>query len=322
MNPKFPYSFVLLAMLPTVVVGQPISEQIADPNFNPKVERPAYTKDRPNVLFDEAHFNFHTAGGRYKAFADLIGNDGYQVVPGTRKFEESVLEGFDILIIANATGNEDFEHPRAADPAFTEEECDAIRDWVWAGGSLFLVTDHEPTGAAVQSLAGRFGVDMSKGIAVDPSNSVSDTNPSRLIFRRISGLLNDHPITRGRNAAERINTVITYGGQSLKGPRRSIALLNMAGSARDLANVAEMAKLQASESARETPMGASAAGRSQLIALVFGKGRVVVSGEAGMFAAQVQVTGTKRKPFGGLNAPGVDNRQLALNIMHWLSGLL
>jgi hypothetical protein len=26
-------------------------------------------------------------------------------------------------------------------------------------------------------------------------------------------------------------------------------------------------------------------------------------------------------PF-GMNRPGIDNRQLALNIMHWLSGLL
>ncbi len=32
-------------------------------------------------LFDEAHNNFHTAGGRYKPFAELIANDGYKVIP-------------------------------------------------------------------------------------------------------------------------------------------------------------------------------------------------------------------------------------------------
>jgi 2-polyprenyl-6-methoxyphenol hydroxylase-like FAD-dependent oxidoreductase len=62
----------------------------------------------------------------------------------------------------------------------------------------------------------------------------------------------------------------------------------------------------------------SAAGRAQGIALQFGKGRIVVLGEAAMLTAQIAGKGF---PF-GMNTPGVDNRQLALNIMHWLSGLL
>jgi hypothetical protein len=34
-----------------------------------------------------------------------------------------------------------------------------------------------------------------------------------------------------------------------------------------------------------------------------------------------QVAGPNRTPM-GMNVPGNDNRQLALNIMHWLSGVL
>ena len=61
--------------------------QRADPDFDTKVARPAYTASRhPRVLFDEAHHNFHTAGGRYKPFAELITNDGYQVIPNREKF--------------------------------------------------------------------------------------------------------------------------------------------------------------------------------------------------------------------------------------------
>ena len=67
--------------------------QAADPNFDAKVAKPAYTKDGPKVLFDEAHNNFHTASGRYKPFADLITNDGYQVIPNTQKFSADVLQG-------------------------------------------------------------------------------------------------------------------------------------------------------------------------------------------------------------------------------------
>ena len=51
-----------------------------------------------------------------------------------------------------------------------------------------------------------------------------------------------------------------------------------------------------------------------------GKGRVVVMGEAAMLTAQL--AGAEKAKFGGLNQTGIDNRQLALNIMHWLSGIL
>ena len=62
----------------------------------------------------------------------------------------------------------------------------------------------------------------------------------------------------------------------------------------------------------------SAAGRAQGIAFKFGKGRVVVLGEAAMMSAQLAGPEKRRM---GMNMPGSDNRQLALNIMHWLSGL-
>ncbi|PYS33772.1 MAG: hypothetical protein DMF75_08470, partial [Acidobacteria bacterium] len=64
-------------------VSMGFAQQIADPNFDAKVAKPAYTKSGPKVLFDEAHNNFHTATGRYRPFADLITNDGYQVTPNT-----------------------------------------------------------------------------------------------------------------------------------------------------------------------------------------------------------------------------------------------
>jgi hypothetical protein len=56
------------------------------------------------------------------------------------------------------------------------------------------------------------------------------------------------------------------------------------------------------------------AGREQGLALTWGRGRLVVLGEAAMLTAQI-ARGAKF----GMNSPGNDNRQLALNIMHWLS---
>src|SRR5882762_7852393 len=116
--------------------------QMADPDFDARVAKPAYPKSGPKDLFDEAHNNFHTTSGRYKPFADLITNDGYQVVPNKQKFSADVLQGYRILVISNARGSAQSADAAASNPAFTEAESDAVRDWVRGGGSLLLIADH------------------------------------------------------------------------------------------------------------------------------------------------------------------------------------
>ena len=283
------------------------AQQVADPNFNTTVERPAYKKNGPKVLFDEAHNNFHTAGGRYKPFADLITSDGYQVTPNKEKFSAATLKGFDILVISNAMGAPQMNTPEASNPAFTAEESDAVRDWVKKGGALLLIADHAPVGAATQILGERFGIDMSKQFTVDEQNYEKETNnPGFIVYTRDTGRLAAHPITDGRNATERVNKIIAFTGQSLKGPAESVAFMKLADTAQD--------RMPGPDS---KPV--SAAGRAQGIAMKFGKGRAVFLGEAAMLSAQL--AGPNKQQF-GMNRPGIDNRQLALNIVHWLSGVL
>jgi hypothetical protein len=285
--------------------GPQTGGQMADPNFDAKVDKPTYKKNGPKVLFDEAHNNFHTAAGRYKPFADLIINDGYQVVSNKQKFSGDVLKGYRILVISNALGAALMSDPNASNPAFTEDESDAVRDWVRNGGSLLLIADHAPMGSANQILAARFQVDMSKMYTADPQNSDAGSS-SFIVYTRVSGTLADHPVTRGRNESERVNKVIAFTGQSLKGPADSFAFMRLADTAIDT---------MPGPNANRVP----AAGRAQGIAINVGKGRVIVLGEAGMLSAQV--VGAQQMKF-GMNRSGIDNRQLALNIMHWLSRIL
>jgi hypothetical protein len=69
-------------------------------------------------------------------------------------------------------------------------------------------------------------------------------------------------------------------------------------------------------------------GLAQAVALEVGKGRVVIVGEAGLFGAQViggeaaQKAGLPGELRFGMNHPGTDDRQLLLNVLHWLSRLL
>lgn len=298
-------SLILTASILLVAVSR--AQQIADPNFDARVAHPAYAKNGPKVLFDEAHNNFHTAGGRYKPFADLITNDGYQVTPNKQKFSADVLKGFDLLVISNALGTERMNMPDASNPAFTDAECDAVRDWVKAGGALLLIADHAPMGAANQIMGQRFGIDMSKMFTVDEQNYDQESeNPGFIVYTRESGRLADHAITRGRNDSERVAKIIAFTGQSLKGPAESVAFMKLADTAQD--------RMPGPDS---KPV--SAAGRAQGIALKVGKGRALFLGEAAMLSAQL--AGPNQMKF-GMNRPGIDNRQLALNIVHWLSGLL
>jgi hypothetical protein len=66
-------------------------------------------------------------------------------------------------------------------------------------------------------------------------------------------------------------------------------------------------------------------GRAQGIALNFGKGKVVVVGEAAMFTAQIarfNDGGGQREVKMGMNVSGNDDQQFALNVVRWLSGAL
>ena len=62
---------------------------------------------------------------------------------------------------------------------------------------------------------------------------------------------------------------------------------------------------------------------AQGAAFHFGQGRVVMLADANVIATQVARFGTEAPAVRiGMGYPGADNRQLLLNIVHWLSGLL
>jgi hypothetical protein len=56
--------------------------------------------------------------------------------------------------------------------------------------------------------------------------------------------------------------------------------------------------------------------------MTVGRGRLVVLGEAGMLSAQVIRYPDGHEMKMGMNVPGTDDQQFALNVMHWLSAAL
>jgi cyanophycinase len=289
-----------LPALPLHVSGQ----QAADTAFQPPVPHPAYARGQgPRVVIDEAHANFHTVDGRYRPFAEVARRDGYVVRAGTETFSAASLEGVDLLVIANAI-QEGAEWVLPVASAFTDEEIEAVVAWVRGGGGLLLLADHMPFPGAADALGRALGLRFVNGFA----------NLSDDVFRRSDGTLADHPITRGRDASERVDSVRTFTGQAFvaaaPGPDPLLVLDSGAVSLQpDTAWAFH----------DETP-SLDAEGAWQGAAFPLGAGRVVVLGEAAMFSAQL--AGEARNPMGMNHPQAAQNPQLLLNTLHWLSGLL
>jgi hypothetical protein len=302
----------LLIAAPVLVFAlAALRAQRADYGWSPALARPTFASTKPLVVFDQAHNNASTADwwGRYWPFARLLAADGYDVRKGRRTFAPASLDGAQVLVVVNAAGA---PKPQAfginlpigtnrdrGQPAFSATEVEVVRRWVEGGGALLLVADHAPMGSASAPLAQAFGVKMHAGFVEVPGE-----NSDPLVFSAENGRLGRHPILSGSGPETAVRRVMTFTGQSLEGPAHATALLQLPAAAIEYAPDASGSNF------RERP-----AGSAQGLAMTYGRGRVVVLGEAAMLTAQVD----GGRPF-GMNLPDNENKQLALNIMHWLSG--
>ncbi len=146
-------------------------------------------EQHPLVLVDEAHHESYTLAGRYRPFAELLTKDGYQVKPNRKPFDKESLAEANVLVIADPLGSGTggiggIGGTAAGHPAFTAAECDAVYQWVQAGGALLLVADPAPAGRAAAILAKRFGVEISQGETFDPEHSGATGTPTAWIPSR------------------------------------------------------------------------------------------------------------------------------------------
>ena len=266
-------------------------------------------KNKKQMLIDGAHYNFHDITGTYEVLAGMLRKSRFNVTGLTDTIRESNLKNIDILIISNPSpdrmdslnkrAQRDKEPTRwskvATQSAFTLSEVSAIKNWVYSGGSLLLIIDHAPYGKSGGLLAEAFGVESRNvstldSLSLDPA---ADTvgGARNILFTRIKGLIGNHPIMHG------VDSVTTYTGESLLGPKNSAVLLQLPSTAYDRDWLPESRQYR----------NRSALGRSQGIVLEFGKGRLVLLGEA----AQT------RPAF--LSVSNRGNWPFLLNILRWLA---
>lgn len=226
---------------------------------------------------------------------------------------EATLARADILVIANALSEQDTEVWELPTPsAFSPDEITVVQDWVDDGGALLLIADHMPWPGAAAELAEALGLLFING---DAGEFCVGCAGYRITFERANDSLVSHPVTNGRSPSERVEHVITDTGQAFRpSPGARVEPLMVLGDEAVLV----MPQDWREERTEATP-SLSAAGWYQGVVLRRGAGRVGAFGEAAMFSAQV---GSDGEPM-GMNDPEADqNYQFALNVMHWLSGLL
>ena len=286
-----------------------------DSAYDTSVAEPAYEDEHPKLAFDEGHRELHASDGTYFPLAELARHDGYEVEAVDDALTEGELAGIRVLVIGCAKGRNE----TGDGAAFSPEECAAVERWVDGGGGLLLVTDAFPYGAAASTLAARFGVATSNGLTADAIQYDRDgSDDTCLDFSRANRLLGAHPITEGRSEKERLERVVTFTGQSVRGAEGSVLFLRHGATAvlrearARLDKYGEHAQVIV-QYGEEKP----GEGWGQGLALVHGQGRVVVLGESSVLTALI----VQEKKV-GMNARGNDDRQLALNVLHWLSGLL
>ncbi len=280
----------LLACL--LIVFPLCAQQVGDPDFDTRVDQPAFVHAHPKVLFDEGHYNVHKSNLTYKAFVDLLRNDGCLVDVNTGSFTAEALHGYSVLVIVGALGAPLEDEAHAQNSAFTNAEVDVVRNWVKRGGSLLLLTDHEPVASSEESLVRAFGVLPLKDVVLDDDHHFETFYASNILASVDNGLLGKHPITRG------VNRVAVFGGQSLRFPKSATVLIRVGNHAR--------------------AQKGGALGNGQMGALQFGRGRVVMTGDMGMLSAQLFTENGVTNKW-GMNVKGIDNRQLVLNITRWLA---
>ena len=277
--------------------------QQADGRFQAFVKQPNFPLGSgPTVGIDEAHCNFHTLHGRYEPFAKVLAADGYNLQSVKQVFTPEVLAPLDVLVVANALApkNErDWSLPTPS--AFSENEIDAVKEWVDAGGALMLIADHMPFPGAAHDLAAKFDLQLYNGFVFDKV----EKSPMR--FGETGHKLCEHDIVKG--PGKPVRWVQTFTGSCFTDGKAFSPLFVLGAGAYSLEPAV------AWQFSAETPRR-EVKGFWQAAVRECGVGRMAMFGEAAMFTAQ-QNGGARSF---GLNHPDAEyNQRFLRNTMYWLS---
>ena len=275
---------------------------VIDTTFDLTVASPSCRENCPTILIDDMHDNVTlTKGWDFISLFNLFSNDGFKVIRGRAKFSEESLAKVNVVVIAGGV--------------LDKEESLILNNWIRNGGALLALAHHDGKdlyfeylkSLGVQTLEIEATQDSLHGLLRDGFTN----NPAYIYFSAEEKMLGSHPIIKGRNSSETVKRVQTFGSSTIIGPPGSINLLPLSKSSVDFMSIDTRV-------ISRVPVKTKGM-RSHGIAFNFGKGKVVVTDAWALKALIFEPSERGRM---GMNTPGNDNKQFALNIVRWLTGYL
>lgn len=254
------------------------------------------TLHKGKILFDESHNTFWSASinNGYSSFANAVRTEGYQVDRSTSGLSFDVLKKYAVLVVAVT-----FTPPKP----FSTSEIEAIKKFVHEGGGLLLIGvgwswvdySHKNIDAyPVNQISKEFGVSFNEDVINDPTDYYPTGGEGNPIFH--IPYITDHSTTKG------INEICACGGNpcSLKIIDNSVQVIIKG----------DEDSYTGYHNTHYYPAGTN----PPILAVTeYGNGKVVFLGHDGFFAN----ADDNEDDIGNLYE--YDNKQLGLNIMHWLA---
>lgn len=299
---------IIWTLILTSTLENAKGQQVADTSYRFPILSPAYNVAKgPVILFDQFHNNPFTLKGQYSAFTRLLSDDGYVLTAAKEKITAELLRKTKIYVTVNAMFDP-MNWDRDMRSAYSDQEIDALDEWVRDGGSLFLVTDHMPCGASAQSIARRFSFNIMNGFA-----HRKDRQPE--IFSRKNNNLREHAITTVQGA--RIDSIMVFSGSGFVVPPEA-SVISTLGADYNIYMPEKASHLTGD--IPDTIPAVSGIGFANGASMQVGKGRIVLFADASPFSAQLEGIKSNKR---GMNHPAAgQNAQFLLNIIHWLDGRL
>lgn len=298
--------FKTLLLIAFFIVDTGFTQQRADDVIIPKIENPRFKEGKgARILIDQSHNNFHQLNGRFKPFADLMTNDGYQLdsINDIKKLLKN-----DVLVISNPINQKNIRNWRQPIyNAFSEEDISYIKNWVKKGGKLLLIADHMPFSGAANKLANAFGFDFCDGFAYQAKENRNAPDVFSIQNNRfLNSVISDGTL------GEKIDNITTFTGSSFTIPRNAKGILKFKKG--DYCLAPEIA-WRFNDDTPSTDLENSYQGAI----LEFGKGKIAVFGEAAMFTAQTITNNSGTYKFGFHSEQAPNNIQFIRNLIFWLS---
>ncbi len=281
------------------------AQSVADPVFDDAVAQPRYgEKQGPFILYDGGHNNPLSLKGQYAAFGRVLESDGYRLATHTGPLTTAALADARVFVTVNAMHDmENLDLPTGN--VYSDEEVETLYTWVHQhGGALFLITDHMPCAGSVSNLAARFGFNLINGFA-----QRKDGMPE--VFSRRRGNLTANAVTDAEGAV--IDSIRVWGGTGFFPPPEAVVISSLG---EDYELFLPTRAVEMDSPVAATVPKIKGTGLANGAILPCGRGRVFIFADGAPFTAQLQGIKSRQR---GMNHPSAaQNKQLLLNVIHWL----